>query len=53
MHDLELKEKLCEVHNGLRVKEGTMCQFLLKHPVPLKNFNVASTHYNSELRMTI
>ena len=43
VHDLELKEKKkCASCYGLGVRAGTTCQFLLKCPVLLINFSVAS-----------
>ena len=42
VHDLKLKEKKCASRYGLNVREGSTCQFLLKHPVPLINFSFAS-----------
>ena len=42
VHNLKLKEKKSAGRYGLNVAEGTTCQFLLKRPVLLINFSVAS-----------
>ena len=43
VHDLELKEKKkCASRYDLRVRVGITCQILLKRPVLLMSFSVAS-----------